>query len=411
MDKITIVFVHHTVKRGGGSEQVLYDIIHGLDRERFRPVLCCLYGLGELGRQLQDEGCVTYQNLVGRPYDPRNVARVAAVLRQEHADILFVSDAFHNVIVGRLAARQAGTPVSALIFHTYDTVMRQGITPSRRAMLEVADRAFYPQFGHVIALAETHKDYLISKKRIPARKIDVAYNGVDLRQFSAPVDRDTARAALQIPPGAQVVGIVAGLRRWKAHDMFLRAAAKVLAQMPDTFFILAGDGPERGRLEEMAQHLGIQHRVRFLGVVQNVPALLPAFDLSALSSIHEALPITLLEAMAAQRPIVATDVGSVAEIVEDGVNGFLAPSGDADRFAAGMMRLLNDPELARRFGIAGRKKVEQNFTVQRMVARYETLFTEWVDAGRRSAPAAHEGQDMWTPRPTNMRTIDDTYRK
>ena len=175
-------------------------------------------------------------------------------------------------------------------------------------------------------------------------------------QFTTEVDVAAIRADLQVPDDAHVVGIVAGLRRWKAHDMFLRAAQAVLLESPNTYFIIVGDGPDRQRLEEMARQLNIEDRVRFLGVVANVSQLLRVFDVSTLSSIHEALPITLLEAMAAERPVVATDVGSVCEIVEDGVTGFLTPSGDADQFAQSILRILKDPALGRTFGLAGRQK-------------------------------------------------------
>jgi glycosyltransferase involved in cell wall biosynthesis len=162
--------------------------------------------------------------------------------------------------------------------------------------------------------------------------------------------------------------------------MFLKAAALTLQEAPHTFFVIAGDGPERNKLEQLARELGIVDQVRFLGVVANVPAILKTVDVSVLSSVHEALPLTLLEAMAAARPVVATDVGSVCEIVEDGVNGFLVPSGATEQFAQAVLRLLRDPDLARRFGQAGRKKVEQKFTVERMVSRCEALFTEWIDS-------------------------------
>lgn len=415
MDKITIAFVHHTVKRGGGSEQVLYDIINGLNPDKFRPVLCCLYGSGELGEQLRSQGCVTYQNLVETPTDPRNSMRIASILRKERADILFVSDAFHNVIVGRLAATQARTPISALIFHTFDTVIRQGASFTRRTMLEMTDKFMYPQFDHAIALAETHKDYLISTKHIPGKKISVVYNGVEPERFTTEVDVAAIRAELQVPDDAHVVGIVAGLRRWKAHDMFLNAAQAVLLELPNTYFIIVGDGPDRQRLEEMAQQLNIEDHVRFLGVVANVSQLLRVFDVSTLSSIHEALPITLLEAMAAERPVVATDVGSVCEIVEDGVTGFLTPSGDADRFAQSILRILKDPALGRAFGLAGRQKIEKQFTVERMVHQYETLFTKWVDEHRQSVRQSQRGPTQrkarpWTPQETKVGTVDDSRR-
>ncbi len=384
MRKITIAFVHHTLKRGGGSEQVLYDLIHGLDRERFRPVLCCLYGLGELGEQLKAEGCDTYQNLIRSKYDPRNVLKIASVLRHERADILYVTDAFHNMVVGRLAAFLGGAPLTVIGFHSFDRLIRMTVRRrSRLWQLKLTDMLLLPRFDRAIALAETHKHYLTTEKRIPEPKIAVIYNGIDLRKFTQTIDVQKVRGSLFIPDGAHVVGIVAGLRRWKSHDVFLTAAAIVRREAPDTYFVIAGDGRERGRLEKMARELNLTDHVRFLGVVDNVPTLLNAFDLSVLSSVHEAFPITLLEAMAAARPVVATDVGSVSEIVEDGVNGFLVPPRAPEQLAQAMLRVLKQPELGRQFGEAGRKKVEQRFTVGPMVRRYESLFIEWTKPTKR----------------------------
>ena len=384
MKKITIVLVENTMKRGGGSEQVLYDLIHGLDKQRFRPVLCYLYGPGELGEQLQSEGCHVYQNIVHTKYDPRNVLKIASILRRERADILCVTNAFHNMIVGRQAAFLARTPISVIMFHSFDQLTRK-ISPRRlrRLLLEFTDMILLPHFHRAIALTEAHKQYLTSIKHIPASKIAVAYNGIDLRKFAHAGRARQVRLSLQIPDGAHVVGIVAGLRRWKAHDVFLTAATSVVREAPDTYFVIAGDGPERNKLEKMARDLYLTDRVRFLGIVDDVPTLLQAIDLSVLSSISEAFPLALLESMAATRPVVATDVGSVSEIVEDGVNGFLVSPGAPDQLAQAMLRVLKDPELGRRLGAAGRKKVEQQYTVERMVHRYESLFIEWMSRGER----------------------------
>jgi glycosyltransferase involved in cell wall biosynthesis len=383
MEKITIAIVENTLVRGGGSERVLYDLIHGLDKKRFRPVLCCLYRPGELGEQLRAEGYRVYQNIVEMKYDPRNVLKIASILRREGADILCVTDAFHNVVVGRLAAFLARTPISVIMFHSFDQLIRKTAPRLRRLLLEFTDMLLLPHFHRAIALSETHKQYLTSVKRIPAPKIAVAYNGIDLGKFAHTGHAHQVRSSLQIPDGARVVGIVAGLRRWKAHDVFLAAAKAVVREAPDTFFVIAGDGPERSKLEKLARDLCLSDRVRFLGTVNDVPTLLQAIDLSVLSSVTEAFPLTMLESMAAALPVVATDVGGVSEIVEDGVNGFLAPPGAPDQLAQAMLRVLKDPELGRRLGAVGREKVEQQYTVERMVHRYESLFTECVSRGER----------------------------
>jgi glycosyltransferase involved in cell wall biosynthesis len=268
------------------------------------------------------------------------------------------------------------------MFHSFDQFIRKtSVRLLRRLLLEFTDMILLPHFHRAIALAETHKQYLTSVKHIPASKIAVAYNGIDLRKFAHTGHAHQVRRSLQIPDGAHVVGIIAGLRRWKAHDVFLTAATSVVREAPDTYFVIAGDGPERSKLEKMARDLHLTDRVRFLGTVDDVPTLLQAIDVSVLSSVSEALPLALLESMAATRPVVATDVGSVSEIVDDGVNGFLVTPGAPDQLAQAMLRVLKDPELGRRLGEAGRKKVEQQHTVERMVHRYESLFIEWASRG------------------------------
>lgn len=373
-----VAVVHHSMKRGGGSEQVVYDLLHRLDKNEFRPLLICMFGLGELGRQLKAEGCQTYEHVVHKSYDLRNAFRIAAILQQERVAVLYVTDGFHNMILARMAAFIAGTPHTVLGFHSYDTVLRQSAPKGRRLLLELSDRVFYPGFNHYIALAESHKEYLATVKRLDSAKISVVHNGIDLAPFDRELTVAEARRRFRIPADQPVVGIVAGLRKWKAHDMFLRAAVRVKERVPNTLFLLAGDGPRRAYLERLTADLGLSEHVRFLGVVSEVPTLLQAIDVSVLSSVHEAFPLTLLEAMAARRPVVATNVGSVADIVDDGANGFLVPLGAVEPFADAVVRLLQDPELATQLGQAGRNKVESMFTVDHMVSRTESLFRKWV---------------------------------
>lgn len=379
MEKITIVFVQPTLKVGG-SERTLFSLIRGLDEDRFRPVLCCLYGLGPLGEQLEAEGYQVHHDVIHTKYDPRGILRVASILGRERPCILYMSNALLNVAVGRLAAFLARVPLCVIVFHSQDALLEPFVRRSRRLKRSLTEKALVPHFDRVIAVAETHKAYLASSKHIPAHKIAVVYNGIDLRQFAHDVDTQTVRRRVQLPPGARVVGIVANLWPWKAHDVFLQSAAIVLEEVPDAYFVVVGDGPERDNLEKMAGALAIADHVRFLGAVDDVPALLRCFDLSVLSSAHEVFPLALLESMAASRPVVATNVGSVPEIVIDGLTGFLAPPGAPDRLAQGMLHVLRHPELAHKLGQEGRKRVEELFTVERMVARTESLLLDLVNS-------------------------------
>lgn len=379
MEKITIVFVQPTLKIGG-SERTLFSLIRGLDENRFRPVLCCLYGLGPLGEQLEAEGYPVHYDVIHSRHDACGILRVAGILRRERPCILYMTNALLNVAMGRLAAFVARVPLCVVVFHSQDALLAPFVARSRQVKRWLTEKALMPHFDRAIAVAETHKAYLVSSKRIPAEKISVIYNGIDLRQFVDAVDTQTVRRRLQIPDGARVVGIVASLWPWKAHDVFLRSAAILLEEVPDTYFVVVGDGPERDNLENMAGALGIADHVRFLGTVDDVPALLRCFDVSVLSSAHEVFPLALLESMAAACPVVATNVGSIPEIVVDGLTGFLVPPGAPDRLAQGMLRVLRHPEFARKLGEEGRKRVEQEFTVERMISRTESLLLELVSS-------------------------------
>ncbi len=370
---------------------MVYDVIRGLDSSRFRPVLICLHELGELGEALARQGVTTYENVAGHSWDPRNVLRLARILKREQADFLYVTDAFHNMAAGRIAAFLARTAQSILIFHSYDTILRKSGKRHLVAMWKLSDFLLHPRFTRIIALSESHKQYLQEVKGIPSEKISIIYNGIDSKRYSSGGDAQAARRKYGLPADCQIVGMIAGLRPWKGHGMLLKSAAIILQHAPDTVFVIAGDGTERERLEKLADELGVASQVRFLGRVHNVPELLAALNVSVLSSEHEAFPLSLLESMAASLPMVATDVGSVSEIVEDGVNGFLVPSGDHEKFAAAILRLVQDPELARRYGAAGRMKLQEHFTLDRMVSRCESLFTKWfVDSSRQSLPAKKE---------------------
>ncbi len=383
MEKINILFVQNTMGIGG-SERAMADLIRGLDRDRFRPVLCCLYGLGPFGEELQAEGYEVYYDLVSAKYDARSILKVAAIMRQEKTCILYVPNALLNVFVGRLAAVLARVPRCVLIFQSYDTLKVQFMSCTTQAKLWLTETLTLRHFDRYVAVAGAHKAHLVATKRIPPEKTVVIHNSVDLRRFDSPVDVPAVRRSYGIPDGARVVAKVAALLPKKTHDVFLRAAALLLEDIPDAHFVIAGDGPERDKLEAMARNLRIADQVSFLGNVRDIPALLKSIDLSVLSSVHEAFPLALLESMAAARPVVATDVGSVSEMVVDGSTGFLVPPGVPDQFAQAMVRVLSDPELAREFGEEGRKRVEQEFTTERMISQTESLLVELANSARHS---------------------------
>ena len=186
---------------------------------------------------------------------------------------------------------------------------------------------------------------------------------------------------------------MAALRPEKNHELFLRAAAIVHRQMPQAQFLVVGDGPRRAELEILARQLSLDESVRFLGARRDIPGPAGADDVFVLTSHMEANPVSILEAMAVEKPVVATRVGSVPETVLHGKTGFLTTPGSAEEIASRMVELLQSPDRGAAMGRAGREEVILHWSVERMVSGYEELLSE-IYAGKAARAARPEGIGM-----------------
>jgi glycosyltransferase involved in cell wall biosynthesis len=224
-----------------------------------------------------------------------------------------------------------------------------------------------------IAVAESHGQFLAKNLKISEDRVAVISNGVDTARFAPYADVAAVRRELGIGPTDPVVGIVAALRPEKNHQLFLEMAHRVLNELPTARFLVIGDGPCRDPIQQRAQELGITDHILMLGSRDDVPRLLAAMDVFALTSHIEANPVSILEAMSVGRPVVATNVGSIHEAVAEGQTGFLVPPGDADQFAERVLQLLREPLLCGSMGAAARESVVSRWSIEAMVHGYERL--------------------------------------
>ncbi len=375
--KIRVCFLE-TSLRIGGTETVVSQLMRRLDKKKFSPVLCCLYGPGVLGERLIEEGYAVYHSLAQNRLDARLPVKLWQVLRREKINALFIVNQPLTQFWGTWCGLFANVPVRVTAIRSTGKINRI----KRRLLL---NRLTFPWTNCVTALSEQHKNYLIEKEGIDGRKIEIIPNGVDLQRFASNSTQKGLRDSLELKENQKVVGIVAMLRPEKAHDVFLKAAAEVLARCPATRFVVVGEGPEKSRLEALAAALKISESVHFLGARNDIPEILSFLDVAVLSSqpVVETLSNAVLEYMAAGKPVVATKVGSLSEQVDEGKTGFLVPAGDWQALAERVTELLQNPDLAAKMGEAGRKKVEKDYSVERMVDKTEALLERLVANGKK----------------------------
>ena len=350
----------------GGAETLLVDLVRRLDRARFSPELCCLKFRGPLGYVLAEE-IPTFSGLLAHKYDFGVLVRLKNLLLRRHIDaVVTVGTGGDKMFWGRLAARWAGVPVICSALHS------TGLPDH----VELPNRLLVPITDAFIAVAKPHGHYLAAHEGCPAHKVRVITNGIDVEKIHPRWPASDLRQELNLPQDAPVVGIVAALRPEKRHDLFLRAAQIIRREIPKTHFLIVGDGPQREQLQRLAGELSLDDCVHFLGTRNDVPQLLSLLDVFLLTSEMEANPVSILEAMATEKPVVAPDVGSIPETVAHGRTGFLFAVGDYEAAAASAVELLDRPQQAAQMGRHAREQVIAHWSVDRMVEGYQDMIAQ-----------------------------------
>lgn len=347
----------------GGAETLLVNLVRKLDRDRFVPLIGCMKEKGVLGELLSNEMPV-FDHLINHKYDFAVAGRLKTLFTENKIDVLVTVGAGDKMFWGRLGARRARVPVILSALHS--TGWPDGVGRLNRILTRITDG--------FIAVARQHAQYQVEQEKFPEEKVFLIPNGIDTDQFVFDAEsRAEWRSRWDISANAPVVGIVAAIRPEKNHDLFLESARLVALEIPESRFVIAGDGPDRKRLENLAIEKGIGDQVKFVGSTQDVRGVLSMMDLFALTSHNEASPVSIMEALSCERPVVATDVGSINESVLDGKNGYLVPADNPDPMAKRWIEILRDPERRQRMGTAGRDHIIRNSSLESMTDGYMSL--------------------------------------
>jgi len=337
----------------GGAERHFLTLCLKLRERGHRVIAVCPQGR-PLSRELEAAGLHPRLPRSTGKADPAMVARLSVLIKRKQVDLVHTHLSTASLL-GATAARLAGVPCLATV---------HGL--NHRFCFRLADR--------LIAVSRAVKDHLIEQGE-PAGRIEVIYNGIDLFHWEALESQTEARRALGLPQEIVLVGSVGRLSPEKGHAVLVEAAAG----LPQLHLLLVGDGRERGRLRRLAVRLGMSERITLAGFLPDTRTATNAIDVFALPSLKEGLSISLLEAMAAGKPVIASRVGGVPEAVMEGFTGLLVTPGDAPALAGALRTLLFDQELRRRMGEAGRKRAKEVFDLKQMLDQTEEIYYKLIN--------------------------------
>lgn len=370
-------------KSTGGIATYLRWLAQGLDLERFRLTFVCL---SERGTELAEElGTINDIDAISWPMNGIKVdllpdlhltLRIAHLIRSEKFDLVHAHGSKAGFLA-RLAAIGSRVPV---IYSPHCFSFHDGANPLTANILAVLE-GFSARFltARIITVADGEQT-LARRFHVGFPKLFVTvHSGVDPILYDKPIDKTAKKSILNLNENTRLVGVVARLVEQKAPLDFVRMAALVNAQMPQTHFVWAGSGPLEDAARKLSEKLGIAAACHFIGEYKDIPSLLGVMDCFVLPSLWEGFPIVLLEAMAAGVPIVATDIPGNDEVVSSGRNGWLVPPGHPSALAEKVLGLLNDSNQAAAFASSGRERIRQEFTRAKMLVSIQKIYQDVVD--------------------------------
>ena len=367
MKKINVLHIVEDLDVGG-LEELFRIIVTGLNREKYNIFVCCIEEGGQVAQELVESGIKV--DILGMKsyHNPFNILKLVKYIKKREIDIIHTHMYFANSF-GRIAAILAKTPIMiSTAYSNYFEYKKRNIL-MERFLSGFTDR--------IIAASDSIKEFTVKQEGIKPDKFKVIHDCASTEKFSKKLDSTSIRKSLGIESGCPVVGCVARLDAVKGHAYLIQAAAKISKRNPKVKFLLVGDGPLRKELEDLTVNLGIKDKVIFAGTRRDIPEMLSAIDIFVLpSALREGCPLSILEAMAMSKPVVASRLGGIPEEVSDGESGILVNPKDPDSLADAIIKLFSDKDMAKSMGLAGRKIFEEKFSKEVMLKKIETLYDD-----------------------------------
>jgi glycosyltransferase involved in cell wall biosynthesis len=373
----------HIISSGGmyGAEAVILNMSRTLNRGPHRSMLGVFSNSSNPNHQLHERAMKEdiASNLIPckGQIDGTTATSIRELAARTEADVVHAHGYKADIYV-YLALRRLGIPLVSTCHTWYDNDFLVSLYGK-------VDRFVLRKYSRIVAVSDEVKQRLF-KAGVRGEKIRLVRNGIDLRPFDGAVPELREDST---PDRELIVGLIGRLSWEKGVDIFLQAAARVLVEFPGVRFVVVGEGPDKDKLERLVDELDIRESVSMLGRRDDMPSVYASLDVMVSSSRQEGLPMAILEGMASRLPLVATAVGEVPTVVLDGCTGVLVPAEDADLLAAGIVELLRDPEKRTRLGAAARRRIEEEYSAERMTADYLRVYGEAIAGAKegRESPA------------------------
>ncbi len=361
-----------------GVQKVMVDFLKRLDKQKFDITVIC-QGEGDLTEKLKVAN-ISYRVLpemrrkINFYYDLLTFIKLTFMLSRLRINIIHTHSSKPGFL-GRFAAKLAG--VNLIVHTVHGFAFHDFSSRAKRSFYGFLERIVGVVSDRVIFLNSSDFNYALKNRILPLKKMIKISNGVCVSEFSKRNDIALKKKVFNIDVEQFVVGSVGRLWEQKDPATFINAIPYVLRQFPECYFFVVGNGPLEKEMKDLVRDLKIEHNVKFLGWRKDVGEILQILDVFVQTSLWEGLSLSILEAMASAKPVVATNIKGNNELILEGNGGFLVTPGDSEMLAKRIITLLKNPDLVKRFGRFNRERVLKNFNIEITVKKIEEIYQQY----------------------------------
>ncbi|MBW7886970.1 MAG: glycosyltransferase [Bacteroidetes bacterium] len=353
----------------GGAEQLLLSSLRKIDLHLFDVSICYLKGNGTLRKEFESAGIKVIALPDYSHFLLFRIIKFQKILFAEHFDILH-NHLINAILIGRITGKIAGIKICVSTEHNTSNWQKKYF------FIHWLYRLTHFIDNKIFAISQAVQGCLVSIGKIPKNKIEVLYDGVDLNRFKLNDSNKQLKKILIIEEDIPIIGCISRLDIRKGHIYLLKAVKQLVNEFPTIKLVLVGDGNYREELEKEAKNSGINNSVIFTGTQKDINSYLAIFDIFVLPSLHEGLSIAIIEAMAMEKAIIATNVGGIPELIKNEFNGILVEPRKPEELYKAMKYLLLQPSKRLRFGKNSRKKAEECFNLDKIIKTLEKRYCE-----------------------------------